>query len=53
VTGNIRALILNMEAAQVQGLGDALVRLQMNDPAISGVHETLGAIHHQAMHCPF
>ena len=40
VAGNIRALILDMEAAQVQGLGDALVRLQMNNPAISGINET-------------
>ena len=29
-----------MEAAQVQGLGDAVLRLQMNDPTKSGIVET-------------
>jgi hypothetical protein len=33
-------MILDSEAAQVQGLGDALVRLQMNNPAISKISET-------------
>lgn len=31
-SGNILAIILNMEAAQVQGLGDAILRLHMNSP---------------------
>jgi hypothetical protein len=29
-----------MEAAQVQGLGDAIIRLQMNDPTKSGIYDT-------------
>jgi hypothetical protein len=33
------AIILDMEAAQIQGLGDAIVRLRMNDPAKSGINE--------------
>lgn len=39
-TGNLLAVLLDMEAAQVQGLGDAIVRLRMNDPSKSGILET-------------
>jgi hypothetical protein len=39
-SGNVLAIILDSEAAQVQGLGDALVRLQINDPTISKISET-------------
>jgi hypothetical protein len=38
--GHLLAVLLDMEAAQVQGLGDAVVRLCMNNPATSGIHET-------------
>ena len=33
--GNILCVILDMEAAQVQGLGAAIIHLKMNNPAIS------------------
>ena len=39
-SGNLLAIILDMEAAQVQGLGDALIRLQFNDPTKSGITES-------------
>jgi hypothetical protein len=39
-SGNILAILLDMEAAQVQGLGDTLAQLQMNDPAKSGIFVT-------------
>lgn len=39
-SGNILAVILDMEAAQVQGLGDAIICLQMNDPTKSGIYDT-------------
>ena len=39
-SGHLLAILLDMEAAQVQGLGDAVVRLRMNNPATSGIHET-------------
>ena len=39
-SGHLLAIILDMEAAQVQGLGDAVVRLHMNDAAKSGIFET-------------
>ncbi|KAJ7589346.1 hypothetical protein C8J56DRAFT_1075887 [Mycena floridula] len=35
--GNLYAVLVNMEAAQVQGLGRALLKLKMNNPAISGI----------------
>ena len=39
-TGNLLAIILDMEAAQVQGLGDALVKLQMNKSQQSRIYDT-------------
>jgi hypothetical protein len=39
-SGHLLAIILDMEAAQVQGLGDAIVWLHMNDAAKSGIFET-------------
>ncbi|KAF8229096.1 hypothetical protein L208DRAFT_1288337, partial [Tricholoma matsutake] len=39
-TGNLLAIILDMEAAQVQGLGDALVKLQMNKSQQSRIYNT-------------
>jgi hypothetical protein len=38
--GNILAIILDMEAAQVQGLGDALVKLRMNESQRSKIGKT-------------
>jgi hypothetical protein len=35
--GNLLSIHLDMEAAQVQGLGKVL--MQMNDPAVSGINE--------------
>jgi len=37
---NLLAIILDMEAAQVQGLSDAVVWLHMNDAAKSGIFKT-------------
>ena len=37
--GNILCVILDMEAAQVQGLGAAIIRLKMNDPLVSKITE--------------
>jgi hypothetical protein len=39
-SGNVLAIILDMEAAQVQGFGDALIRLQFNDLTKSGITES-------------
>ena len=39
-SGNVLAIILDMEAAQAQGLGDALIRLQFNNPNKTGIFET-------------
>ncbi|KAJ7589309.1 hypothetical protein C8J56DRAFT_888896 [Mycena floridula] len=36
-SGNLYAVLVDMEAAQVQGLGKAIQNLKMNDPAISGI----------------
>ena len=38
-SGNILCIILDMEAAQVQGLGAAIIRLKMNDPLVSKITE--------------
>ena len=40
MTCNLLAIILDMEAAQVQGLGDALVKLQMNKSQQSKIYDT-------------
>ena len=37
--GNILCVILDMEAAQVQGLGAAIIHLKMNDPLVSKITE--------------
>jgi hypothetical protein len=39
-SGHLLAIILDMEAAQVQGLGDPVVRLQMNNSETSGIRKT-------------
>ncbi|KAJ7585023.1 hypothetical protein C8J56DRAFT_1089113 [Mycena floridula] len=36
-SGNLYAVLVDMEAAQVQGLRQAIRNLKMNDPAISGI----------------
>ena len=38
-SGNILCVILDMEAAQVQGLGAAIICLKMNDPSVSKITE--------------
>ena len=38
-SGNIQCVILDMEAAQVQGLGVAITQMKMNDPSISQITE--------------
>ena len=38
-SGNIQCVILDMEAAQVQGLGAAIIQMKMNDPSISQITE--------------
>jgi hypothetical protein len=38
-SGNIQCVILDMEAAQVQGLGAAITQMKMNDPSISQITE--------------
>ena len=37
--GNIQCVILDMEAAQVQGLGAAITQMKMNNPLISQITE--------------
>jgi len=39
-SGNILAIILDMEASQVKGLGTTIIRMKMNDPAISKISES-------------
>ena len=34
-SGNILAIILDMEASQVQGLGTTLLRMKMNSPSVT------------------
>jgi len=36
---NIQCIILDMEAAQVQGLGGTIIQMKMNDPLISKIAE--------------
>lgn len=38
-SGNILCIILDMEAAQVQGLGATIIRMNINDPSISKITE--------------
>ncbi|KAG6807418.1 hypothetical protein H0H92_007610, partial [Tricholoma furcatifolium] len=38
--GNLLTVIFDMEAAQVQGFADAIVRLRLNDPNISKIDES-------------
>ena len=38
-SGNIQCVILDMEAAQVQGLGAAITQMKMNNPSISRITE--------------
>lgn len=38
-SGNIQCVILDMEAAQVQGLGTAIIQMKMNDPLTSKITE--------------
>jgi hypothetical protein len=38
-SGNIQCIILDMEAAQVQGLGAAIIQMKMNDPLTSKITE--------------
>ncbi len=38
-TGNLLSINMDMEAAQVQGLGRALLRLKINHPEVSGINE--------------
>lgn len=38
-SGNIQCVILDMEAAQVQGLGAAITQMKMNNPSISQITE--------------
>ena len=38
-SGNILAIILNMEASQVKGLGSTIIHMKMNDPSISKISE--------------
>jgi hypothetical protein len=37
--GNIQCVILDMEAAQVQGLGTAITQMKINNPSISQITE--------------
>jgi len=38
-SGNIQCVILDMEAAQVQGLGTAIIQMKMNHPSTSKITE--------------
>ena len=36
-SGNLLCIILDMEPAQVQGLGTTIIRLKLNDPLVSKI----------------